>query len=91
MPALRSPQGEVGSAKRAGIHDQNLKKIKNFSPSLTPFPTRSYLFSVSSETSVANVFFVPNAQLRPIVERRCFFRGTGFQPVTGVKHGRVLF
>jgi hypothetical protein len=60
------------SAKRAGIHNQIPKKIKKFSDSLTPYPTTTYLFSVSSVTSVANVFFVPNAQLRPIVERRCF-------------------
>jgi len=43
LPALRSPQGEVGSAKRAGIHNQNPKKIKKFSPFLTPYFTSSYL------------------------------------------------
>ena len=32
----------------------------------------TYLFSVFSVPSVANIFFVPNAQLRPIVERRSF-------------------
>jgi len=63
---------DTASAKRAGIHNQNPKILKKFSPSLTPFPTRSYLFSVFSETSVANVFFVPNAQVRPFIERRSF-------------------
>jgi hypothetical protein len=51
---------------------QNPKKIKKFSNSLTPYSTTSYIFSVSSVTSVANVFFVPNAQLRPIVETLFF-------------------
>jgi len=64
--------GELFSAKRAGTLDQIPKKIKKFSNSLTLYPTTSYLFSAFSETSVANGFFVPNAQLRPIIERRCF-------------------
>jgi hypothetical protein len=62
----------TASTIRAGTLDQIPKKIKKFSDSLTPFPTISYHFSVSSVTSVANVFFEPNAQLRPIVERRYF-------------------
>jgi hypothetical protein len=71
-PALRSPQGEVGSAKRAGIHAQIPKILKKFSDSLTPYSTTTYLFSAPSVPSVANVFFVPNAQVHPFIERRSF-------------------
>jgi len=59
-------------AKRAAIHNQNPKKIKKFSHSLTLYFTTSYLFSAFSAFSAVNLFFVPNAQLRPIVERRYF-------------------
>jgi hypothetical protein len=59
-------------AKRAGIHDQIPKKIKIFSPFLTPYFTTTYLFSAFSAFSAVNPFFVPNAQLRPFIEKRCF-------------------
>jgi hypothetical protein len=69
IPRLNFLRRDTNSAKRAGIHNQIPKKIKKFSDSLTPFPTRSYLFSAFSETSVANAIFVPNAQVRPFIER----------------------
>jgi len=71
-PVLRCPQGEVGSAICAGIPAQIPKKIKKFSLSLTLYLIRIYLFSASSETSVANGFFVPNAQVRPFIETQFF-------------------
>jgi len=64
--------GELFWTKRAAIYNQIPKKIKNFYNFLTLCPTTTYLFSASSAFSAVNVFFVPNAQLRPIVERRCF-------------------
>ena len=63
---------DTASAKRAGTLDQNPKKMKIFYNFLTPYFTTSYIFSVSSVTSVANVFFVPNAQVRPFIEGRSF-------------------
>jgi hypothetical protein len=39
----------------------------------------TYLFSVFSVPSVANIFFVPNAQLRPFIE------GTLFCPCSAYK------
>ena len=42
-------------AKRAGIHNQNPKKIKFFYNFLTLCPTTTYLFSVSSVSSVTSV------------------------------------
>jgi hypothetical protein len=62
----------TASAKRAGTLNQIPKKINFFYNFLTLYPTTTYLFSVTSETSVANVFFVPNAQFRPIVEGTLF-------------------
>jgi hypothetical protein len=64
--------GELFSAKRAGTLNQNPKKIKKFSSSLTLYLIMIYLLSVTSVPSVANVFFEPNAQLRPFIERRSF-------------------
>jgi len=72
----------TASAIRAGTLNQNPKKIKKSSPFLTPYFTMIYIFSVTSVPSVANVFFVPNAQLRPFIETLFFCPcGTGVPPV----------
>jgi len=49
------------SAICAGTLNQNLKKIKIFSPFLTPYLTTTYLFSAFSAFSAVNLFFVPRA------------------------------
>jgi hypothetical protein len=52
LPAVR-----CFSTKRAGIHDQNPKKIKKFSPSLTLYFTTSYDFSSCSSCLRGESFF----------------------------------
>jgi hypothetical protein len=52
---------------------------KNFSNLRTLYSTITYLFSVFSASSAANIFFDSNAYLRPIIERRnasrcCFLK-----------------
>ena len=54
-------------AIRAGIKNTKSKILKNFSNSITLCLGMIYLLSVSSVFSVANVFFVPNAHLRPLI------------------------
>jgi hypothetical protein len=60
------------SAKRAGIYDQNPKKIKKFSQFLTPYFTTSYALHYPLSAICYPLFFVPNTQLRPFIERHCF-------------------
>ena len=62
----------TNSAKRAGTLDQIPKILKKFSDSLTLYFTISYIFSVFSETSVANVFFDQTRSFAPLW-RDCFF------------------
>jgi len=61
------------SAICAGIHDQNPKKIKFFYNFLTLYPTTTYPLFLYAARCPLYAVFRPNAQLRPIVERRCFF------------------
>ena len=72
LRVLRAFVVSLFSTKRAGIQKVISKILKKFSPSLTPYPIRIYLFSAFLATSAVNTFFEPNAQLRPIIERRYF-------------------
>jgi hypothetical protein len=59
-------------AKCAGTLNQNPKILKKFSDSLTPYFTTTYAFHYPLYAICYPLFFVPNAQVHPIVERRCF-------------------
>ncbi len=79
---IRATSDEIRlSAKRAGMLDQIPKKIKKFSPFLTPYFTTSYALRYPLYAICYTLFFVPNAQLHPIVERRCFSAPVLFRSV----------
>jgi hypothetical protein len=61
LPAFNHP--------RSYPFKENPKLTKFFYNPLTPYFTISYLFSVLSVSSAANVFLNPNAHLRPIMGR----------------------
>jgi hypothetical protein len=64
--------GELFSAKRAGIQNTKSKFLKKFSPFLTPYFTISYVLHYPLYATRCTLFFEPNAQLRPFIERRSF-------------------
>jgi len=63
---------ETNSAKRAGIPAQNPKKIKKNSPFLTPYFTMTYALNYPLNAVRCTLFFEPNAQFHPFIERRYF-------------------
>jgi len=67
LPAVRCP-----SAIRAGIQKTKSEILRFFYNFLTPYFTTTYLFSVSSVTSVANLFFDQTRSFAPLWGD-CFF------------------
>jgi hypothetical protein len=64
---MNSPQADSIICEATFLKKSQNRKI--FSNPLTPYFTITYLFSVFSVSSVANIFFNPNAHLRPIMGR----------------------
>ena len=70
---------DTASAKCAAIHNQNPKKIKKFSDSLTPYFTMTYPLFLYAVRCPLYAVFRPNAQLRPFIERDTFLSPFGIQ------------
>jgi hypothetical protein len=66
LSAIRYMLYAIFWAKRAGIQKAKTEILKKFSPFLTLYFTTTYIFSVSSETSVANVFFDQTRSFAPL-------------------------